>query len=634
MDAELFFAAYEKTRPDFRIPDSIASRFTLVSCLKYAPGAQVYLLAGADGASYILRITPAEAHDRLLREHLTLKRLHDPAFPHPVACFREGEYAYLLREYVSGTPLSELVENDDPMSPSRAVKLAREICAIMEKLHTLDPPIIHRDIKPHNFILTPEGKLCLVDLDAVSEYRADSLLDTVVLGTAATAAPEQFGYRRCDIHTDIYGVGMLLIFLMTGGYDLPVFLKKSPSRAPRRIVNKCVRFDPEMRYSSMTRLSRALARWQNRWKIRLLAATLALVFTLGAFGAYANRREILHIVAEYAVAISREDYVFSSSLVERAVRLQLDRPTGLITHEDLKSVERIYICGEEVYANDNQLSYHGAGATLNGEEYVGYGSLENLADLTYMPNLKEIGLSRLKLSDLSPLVGLKPDTLVLCGNKIENLDAISQMDSVTTLKVPDNPLNSLDGIGRMDSLRYIDISATRVTDLSPLIETEITSLVAMDMPEGVDISPLPSIPTLDFFFARDLSPAQCTFIADMPQLWFLILFYSDLADLTFLKDEVNLRNLGLAGNPCGSLEALSGLMDLYTLDVSDCGLQSLSGIENLPGLTELNISRNASADLSLLDSMPALTKLTLSHDMEDHLLHPADEYPFEIIWRD
>lgn len=634
MDAARFLASYEAEQPGFRVPDSLADRFTLISCLKYAPGGQVYLLTGADGKPYILRVAPAEALDRLLREHLTLRMLHDPAFPHPVACFREGNGAYLIREYIPGTPLSELVENGDPMPPARAVKYAREICAILSKLHALNPPVIHRDIKPHNFILTPEGKLCLVDLDAASEYRPDSWLDTVVLGTAATAAPEQFGYRRCDMRTDVYGVGMVLVFLMTGDFDLRAFFRSHISRAPKRIVKKCVRFDPEMRYSSMEQLSRALARWQHGRRRVPVAAALILVLALIASGAYANRRAIWSAAANYAATAAQEDYAFYSPLVESAVRVQLDRPTGRITKADLRNVERLYICGDQAYGDGGQMAYQGTDCYLYGERYAGYGDVGSLADLSNMPNLREVGLSRLRISDLTPLIGHRLDFLALCGNDIENLDVISRLDTVYSLYMADNPLVSLEGIEGMLNLRDLDISATRVTDLSPLASTQLDTLKAFDMPDDIDLSALSSISTIRRLLLRGVSPAKCSFLAGMTELTSLTLFYSGVTDFSFLKNMVNLRDLCVAGNPGGSLEALSGLVNLQSLSAESCELKSLSGIENLPNLVELNVGSNPSADLSLLDSLPALNRLGLTRDMEDHLPRPADEYPFEIIWED
>lgn len=640
MDAELFFAAYEASQPDFRVPDSLAGRFTLVSCLKYSPGGQVYLLTGADNKPYILRVAPAEALDRFMREHLTLRQLHDSAFPHPVACFREGRQAFLIREYIPGKPLSELVENGDPMSPARAVKFAREICAILSHLHALDPPLIHRDIKPHNFILTSEERLCLVDLDAASEYRPDSWLDTVVLGTAATAAPEQFGYKRCDMRTDVYGVGMMMVFLMTGDYD-PRAFGRAPLRAPKRIVQKCVRFDPEMRYPTMEQLSRALARWQARKIRRTLTAALALVLALGTFGASVWRDEIWRAVARsavavlgYANAVNQTEYVFSSPLIESAVRLQLDRPTGPIARDDLRNVSQLFLCGSEPYTDETQLWVNADSVSLNGERYAGYAQIDNLSDLAHMPHLRTLGLTRLGISDLSVLAGLDLDVLSVSGNEIVSLAAIPPFPHLYSLHMADNPLGSLEGIEKFPKLSNLTIDATDVTDFSPLLEISLDSLDAYDLPVGVDLSTLASLSSLKGFASRDLPPDQCAYAARLPRIEALTLFYSGLKNIDFLKDKTDLTALIVAGNRIGSLEALSDLVNIESLQAYDCGLKDLSGIENLPRLMDLDISNNAAMDLSLLDSMPALKKLTLSRDMEDLLPRPADTYPFEIVWRD
>ncbi len=634
MDAASFLAAYKDAQSGFAVPASLSGRFQLVSCLKHAPQSQVYLLTGADGAPYILRVTPAASYDRLLREHLTLRRLHDPAFPHPVACFREGDRAYLIREYVPGTPLSELVENGDPMSPARAAKFAREICAVLEKLHALDPPVIHRDIKPHNFIMTPEGKLRLVDLDAAAEYRPESWLDTVVMGTAATAAPEQFGFKRCDMRTDVYGVGMLMVFLMTGDYDPRAFFKAPLSRAPRRIVKKCLRFDPEMRYPTMARLSRALARWQKGWRALPVAVSLALVLAMCAYGLHAWRGQIWHAVAEYTVAASREEYVFFSPLVEKAVRLQLDRPTGRVSMEDLQKITKIFICGNDVYKDADELWTEGDELHLDNVLYEGSGTVGDLSDLKNMPNLKEIGLSRLGLSDLSPLVGLHPTALYLAGNGIENLIEISKIGSLETLDLSDNPMSGLLCIESLTNLKTLDIGATNVQEFSPLLEINLESLDAFDMLQSPDLSALPAMTTLKTFCSNNLTPDQWAPLTGMTWLEGLTLNDCGVTDISFLNDFKQLVWLNFHNNPISSLEPLRDNQTLVYIGMDNIGLPDLSVFATMPNLVQLGIRWNSNADLSALDDMPKLELLFISTDMLPNLPHPVEECPFTVDWCD
>ncbi len=634
MDAARFLDAYAAGQ-DFQVPESLAGRYSLVSCLKDAPSGQVYLLTGADDRLYILRVGPREAFDRFLREHLTLRQLHDPAFPHPVACFQDGNAAYLIREYIPGTPLSEFVENGDPLAPKRAVQYARAICSILEKLHALDPPVIHRDIKPHNIMRTPEGQLRLVDLDAAAQYRPESWLDTAVLGTAATAAPEQFGYQRCDVRTDIYGVGMLLVFLMTGGYDLRDFLRIRMRNAPKRIVRKCARFDPEMRYPSMARLSCALGRWQRRRWLLIAVLALTLILALGTVGIWSNKEAILRTIAHGAIAATSAEYVFASPLVERAVRLQLNRPNGTIRKADLADVEKLFICGNEVYKNASDLWVHGDEIELLGNSYEGYGFLEDLTDFRYMPNLNEVGLARLGLTDLSPLGSLHLERLVAPGNQIYNLNAIARIDGIIDLDLCDNPLSSLDGIDAMDELRQLRIDATQVTDLSPLIGMRLEELHDELMPDAVDASALLQMTSLRIFVGRAVSAEQLACLAQMPQLEQLSIPYSNLKDLSALQNLENLTLLQVSGNKIGTLAEMAYFPKLDTIYADDCGLTSITGIESLAKLSKLSISDNPNvADLSPLLSVKSLTQLVMMHQLEQRLPRPEAELPFEIIWGD
>jgi serine/threonine protein kinase len=231
----------------------------VLSCLKHAADRQVYRMSDrVSGAQFVLKLAPSAEIGALRREHDLLRRLHDEAFPHPGACFEWGGSACLMREYVPGRSLSEQVEDSGPFPEARTVEIARKVCEIVRRLHHGTPPVVHRDIKPQNLILAPDGAMRLVDLDAAQELSAEKTEDTVVMGSAATAAPEQFGYRRCDARTDVYAIGMLLIFLLTGGYSRAGLDGAPASRGLKRTIARCIRFDPLRRFKSVDQLARRL----------------------------------------------------------------------------------------------------------------------------------------------------------------------------------------------------------------------------------------------------------------------------------------------------------------------------------------------------------------------------------------
>ena len=75
----------------------------------------------------------------------------------------------------------------------KVIEWAKQLCDVLNYLHSQDPPIIYRDMKPSNVMLKPEGTLKVIDFGIAREYKEHNIEDTVSLGTKGYAAPEQFG---------------------------------------------------------------------------------------------------------------------------------------------------------------------------------------------------------------------------------------------------------------------------------------------------------------------------------------------------------------------------------------------------------------------------------------------------------
>lgn len=126
------------------------------------------------------------------------------------------------------------------------------LCGILQRLHSMDPPIIHRDIKPSNIIIGGYGDAYLLDYNAARHYRTgeDPDMDTRLLGTQGYAAPEQYGFGQSSMQTDIYSLGKIL---SECAQCLP-----PEDHTFDRVIQKCTQMDPAKRYSSAARLRAAL----------------------------------------------------------------------------------------------------------------------------------------------------------------------------------------------------------------------------------------------------------------------------------------------------------------------------------------------------------------------------------------
>ena len=110
------------------------------------------------------------------------------------------------------------------MTEDVARDLAIALAKAMKALHTSDPVIIHRDIKPKNIIVRDDGSVALIDLGISRVYKKEANSDTIFRGTEGFAPPEQYGFMQTDIRSDIYSFGVVLSWLLTG--------KEQPMKLP------------------------------------------------------------------------------------------------------------------------------------------------------------------------------------------------------------------------------------------------------------------------------------------------------------------------------------------------------------------------------------------------------------------
>jgi hypothetical protein len=157
------------------------------------------------------------AVERFWREAEVLGRIQHPNVVrvHQIGQAHEG--TYLLMERVEGEPLSDVVERG-PLEVNEAARIVRTLADALRAVHAAG--ILHRDLKPHNVILRPDGSPTLLDFGLVRDESLERLTKTgVSLGTPAYMSPEQAkGVRTSELgpQTDVYGLGVILYELATG----------------------------------------------------------------------------------------------------------------------------------------------------------------------------------------------------------------------------------------------------------------------------------------------------------------------------------------------------------------------------------------------------------------------------------
>jgi eukaryotic-like serine/threonine-protein kinase len=254
----------------------IAGRFEIVE------------LIGKGGMSSVFK-----AHDRLLDRIVAIKVLH-PHFtedeeyverfrrearsvaqlshPNIVTVIDRGEdegRQYIVFEYVEGENLKQLLERTGPMPVRDAVLMALQMARALSFAHGRG--LIHRDVKPQNVLLNPDGQAKMTDFGIARSIDVQGVTITgTVLGTSEYIAPEQARGNQVDAQTDVYSLGVVLYELLTGGvpYDgdnfvtvalrhvnepVPSLLERRPDTPPRLAlaVERAMAKSPHERYESM-----------------------------------------------------------------------------------------------------------------------------------------------------------------------------------------------------------------------------------------------------------------------------------------------------------------------------------------------------------------------------------------------
>lgn len=151
------------------------------------------------------------------KEAAMLIGLRYPALPRIGDFFSQGEDRwYLVMDYIEGETLKEILERRGHIPESEVLDWARQICLILDYLHSQKPPVIFRDLKPANIMLTPEGIIKLIDFGIARHFRPGLTSDTTAYGSVGYAPPEQHGDKQTDARSDIYALGATLHHLLTG----------------------------------------------------------------------------------------------------------------------------------------------------------------------------------------------------------------------------------------------------------------------------------------------------------------------------------------------------------------------------------------------------------------------------------
>ncbi len=259
----------------------------------------------------------------LIAETDMLKKLSHPNLPSIIDVIDSEDTFLIVMDYIEGNSLSKRLEESGAQSQEDVIEWAKQLCDVLGYLHTREPAIIYRDMKPSNVMLKPDGDVSLIDFGTAREFKSDKVEDTTCLGTRGYAAPEQFGGQgQTDARTDIYCLGATMYHLVTGHNPAVYPYEMKPIRSwnaslsagLEEIILKCTRQNPNDRYQSCNELLYALdnvgeqdSRYRTSQKTRMgiFVAVLGLALISGTASGIAHAKEVSIISQNYDGLVER-----------------------------------------------------------------------------------------------------------------------------------------------------------------------------------------------------------------------------------------------------------------------------------------------------------------------------------------
>lgn len=237
--------------------------------------------------------TGAILEQSLVAEGRMLMNLSHPRLPKIYEVIENSDSIMLVMDYINGESLDRVLARTGAQSVEQTLNWGMQICEVFHYLHNQPTPIIYRDMKPANVMVQPNGQLMMIDFGTARTQKVgvNMQADTICIGTAGFAAPEQFGgIGQSTARTDIFCLGSTLYNIVTGHSpcENPVGIlpleRWNPALANSpisEIITKCTRNDPNERYQTAMELYEDLRlasigayQLKNKRKSNLFTTTL------------------------------------------------------------------------------------------------------------------------------------------------------------------------------------------------------------------------------------------------------------------------------------------------------------------------------------------------------------------------
>lgn len=239
----------------------IDGRYRLQSLLSENTDSKTYIATEYYGNKVIVRALRKDnriIYEMLYKELELMMKLKHPYISKIFECIEDSTYTYIIVEYIDGCSMREYLRLLGQFPEEKVIKYSMQIAIALQYIHSLNPPVINRDIKPDNIAIDSEDNIKLFDFGSAMEYTSNKD-DGIALCTRGYAPPEQYCGKTVP-QSDMFALGMLMCHLLTGihpanmQYGDDIVNRLNCSRGLKEIIKKCIRLEPTARYSSDSEL--------------------------------------------------------------------------------------------------------------------------------------------------------------------------------------------------------------------------------------------------------------------------------------------------------------------------------------------------------------------------------------------
>ncbi len=265
----------------------INNRYRIIE--KLAEGGQSVVYLAADQNAFGHRVvvkqfklgpgTPASREAALRQFEASarmLAQLHHPGIVQVIEYVLHNGVPLLITEYAEGETLQHRMQSEVFGLPEEQVlDIAEQLCDVLSYLHSQNPPVIYRDLTPGNIIISPSGRIKLIDFGIARTMKTGKTSDTEPLGTTGYAAPEQYGNLQTGPYSDVYSLGATLLYAVSG-YDpslTPFMLPRADavhpdlrtiSRPLADAIEKATQLNVQDRFQTVEEFRQAIRRARAR----------------------------------------------------------------------------------------------------------------------------------------------------------------------------------------------------------------------------------------------------------------------------------------------------------------------------------------------------------------------------------